>query len=115
MEMGIFNGSESLFYLLGALTLALVFGLIYMHKIYNFKWYATLLAALGIFQTVFTMAWWISSIQEGEPQAGNMGLLAFGALAMVRRRSRRIWSISRPAVSGRIPRLSARWAAVTTD
>ena len=76
--MGIFNGSESLFYLLGALTLALVFGLIYMHKIYNFKWYATLLAALGIFQTVFTMAWWISSIQEGEPQAGNMGLLAFG-------------------------------------
>jgi hypothetical protein len=81
--MGIFNGSESLFYLLGALTLALVFGLIYMHKIYNFKWYATLLAALGIFQTVFTMAWWISSIQEGEPQAGNMGLLAFGVPALL--------------------------------
>ena len=83
MEMGIFNGSEALFYLLGALTLALVFGLIYMHKIYNFKWYATLLAALGIFQTVFTMAWWISSIQEGEPQAGNMGLLAFGVPALL--------------------------------
>ena len=81
--MGIFNGSESLFYLLGALTLALVFGLIYMHKIYNFKWYATLLAALGIFQTVFTMAWWISSIQEGEPQAGNMGSLAFGVPALL--------------------------------
>jgi hypothetical protein len=81
--MGIFNGSESLFYILGALTLALVFGLIYMHKIYNFKWYATLLAALGIFQTIFTIAWWISSIQEGEPQAGNMGLLTFGVPALL--------------------------------
>ena len=81
--MGIFNGSESLFYLLGVFTLALVFGLFYMHKIFNFKWYATVLAALGIFQTVFTIAWWISSIQEGEPQAGNMGLLAFGLPALL--------------------------------
>ena len=81
--MGIFNGSESLFYLLGVFTLALVFGLFYIHKIFNFKWYATVLAALGIFQTVFTIAWWISSIQEGEPQAGNMGLLAFGLPALL--------------------------------
>ena len=76
--MGILNGNEILFYLLGVISTILVFVIIYMHRIYRFKWYATVLAALGIFMIVFTIGWWVSGIQEGEGQAGNMGLLVFG-------------------------------------
>lgn len=76
--MGIFTGNEILFYLLGVITMLLLFGLFYLYRIYQFKWYATVLAAFGIFMIIFTIAWWVSGIQEGEVQAGNMGLLVFG-------------------------------------
>ncbi len=76
--MGILTGNEILFYLLGLLSALLVFGIVYWHRVYSFKWYATVLATLGIFMIVFTIAWWVSGIQEGETQAGNMGLLIFG-------------------------------------
>ena len=76
--MGILTGNEILFYLLGVISALLIFGIVYLHRVYRFKWYATVLATLGIFMIVFTVAWWVSGIQEGEAQAGNMGLLVFG-------------------------------------
>ncbi len=76
--MGILTGNEILFYMLGVISMLLIFGIIYLNKFYHFKWYATALAALGIFMIVFTIGWWVSGIQEGEAQAGNMGLLVFG-------------------------------------
>ena len=76
--MGILTGNEILFYLLGVISTLLIFGIVYLHRVYRFKCYATVLATLGIFMIVFTVAWWVSGIQEGEAQAGNMGLLVFG-------------------------------------
>ena len=76
--MGILTGNEILFYLLGVISMLLIFGIVYLHRVYRFKWHATVLGALGIFMIVFTVAWWVSGIQEGETQAGNMGLLVFG-------------------------------------
>jgi hypothetical protein len=76
--MGILTGNEILFYLLGVISTLSVFGIVHLHRGSRLKWYATVLAALGMFLIVFTIAWWVSGIQEGEPQAGNMGLLLFG-------------------------------------
>lgn len=76
--MGIFTGSEILFFVLGLLTMFFGYGLIRLHNIYTFQWHTTLLAAMGISLALFTIAWWTSGIQEGEPQSANVGLLVFG-------------------------------------
>lgn len=81
--MGIFTGHEILFFLLGVLSTLLVFGCIYFYKRYVFSWYAMAIAALASFLVVFTIAWWISGIQEGEVQSGNLGLLVFGLPALL--------------------------------
>lgn len=81
--MGIFTGSEMLFFVLGVLATLFVWGLIRWHNVYNFNWYTTLLAATGIFFAVFTIAWWVSSIQEGEPQSANVGVLVFGLPVLI--------------------------------
>ena len=76
--MGIFTGSEMLFFFLGALTTLLVGGLLYLQRIYDVRWFANLMAGTGILLLVFTIAWSVSSVLEGEPQAANMGLMIFG-------------------------------------
>ena len=81
--MGIVTGHEGLFFLLGVLSTLLVFGLAHFHKRYIFSWYATLIAAFASFLIVFTIAWWVSGIQEGEVQSGNVGLLVFGVPALL--------------------------------
>lgn len=81
--VGILTGHEVLFFLLGVLSTLLVFGLVHFHKRYVFSWYAMAIAALASFLIVFTIAWWISGIQEGEVQSGNLGLLVFGLPALL--------------------------------
>ena len=81
--MGIFSGIEMLFFVLGVLSTLLVLGLIQLNKKYQFNWQIWLLSATGAFLIVFTIAWSVSSILEGEVQAANMGLLFFGLPALI--------------------------------
>jgi ABC-type transport system involved in cytochrome c biogenesis permease subunit len=81
--MGIFTGTEVLFYWLGIITTLLVLGLVWMQKKYNFKWYSNTLAGFGIFLLIFAIAWSVSSILEAEPQAANMGIVFFGLPALL--------------------------------
>ena len=92
-KMGIFTGTETLFFFAGALTTLLIVGLIYLQKKYTIKWYSNSLAGIGIFLIIFTLLWSVSSIQEGEPQAANMGLLVFGVPALL------IFGITRKLIS----------------
>jgi hypothetical protein len=76
--MGIFCGSEILFFTLGAITATSVFYLIYLTKKYTLGWKTYILAIFGIFLIVFCFAWTVSSLLEGEQQAASMGLLLIG-------------------------------------
>jgi hypothetical protein len=81
--MGVFSGIEILFFLLGALTILSINALLYYKKRYTFKWYSTALACCGIFLGLFTIAWAVSSIIEGEPRSAGMGLLIFGVSTLI--------------------------------
>ena len=81
--MGVFSGIEILFFLLGALTILSINALLYFKKRYAFKWYSTLLACCGILLGLFTIAWAVSSIIEGEPRSAGMGLLLFGVSTLI--------------------------------
>jgi membrane-bound acyltransferase YfiQ involved in biofilm formation len=81
--MGVFSGIEILFFLLGAFTILSINALLYFKKRYAFKWYSTLIAAGGIFLGLFTIAWAVSSIIEGEPRSAGMGILIFGVSTLI--------------------------------
>jgi len=81
--MGIFTGTEILFFILGALTVLLGGGLVYIKKQRNLNWQAMGLAGLGAFLVLFCIAWSVSSVLEGEPQAANMGVLVCGSPVLV--------------------------------
>ena len=82
-KMGIFTGIEILFFWLGAISALMIMGLVYLRKTYILKWHSMSLSILGIILTVFTIAWSVSSILEGEPQAANMGMLFFGLPVLI--------------------------------
>jgi hypothetical protein len=81
--MDIFTGIEVLFFALGALSMLLAGGVVYMKKRFSLPWHGTALAGLGAFLIVFCVAWSASSILEGEPQAANMGVMIFGLPILV--------------------------------
>ena len=81
--MGIFNGIEILFFILGAITVLLINGIIFLRKRYPFRWYSTVLAGVGAFLVIFTVAWSVSSILEGETRSAGMGILVFGVQALI--------------------------------
>ena len=81
--MGIFDGTETLFFGLGVLTTLLFGGLALLHRVYAIRWFADVMASTGILLLVFSLAWAVSSVLEGEPQAANMGLLVFGLPALL--------------------------------
>lgn len=81
--MGIFTGIEVLFFVLGIITTLLGFGLVQLNKKYQFQWHTWVLSIIGCFLIVFTIAWSVSSVLEGEIQAANMGLLVFGLPVLV--------------------------------
>ena len=81
--MGIFTGIEMLFFVLGVLATLLGFGLAWLNKKYKFQWHTWVLSITGSFLIIFTIAWSVSSVLEGEIQAANMGLLVFGLPVLV--------------------------------
>ena len=93
--MGIFNGIEILFSSLGVICTLFVLILIYMNKKYTFQWYSWVLSIFGASLLLFTNAWSVSSILEGEIQAANMGLLVFGLPALI------VFGITRKLVLGK--------------
>ncbi len=80
--MGIFTGIEILFYVMGALTVLLIWGLFGLMRKYSFSLPAIILAALGILGILFTLMWFFSSLIEGELQSANMGLTMFGIFSL---------------------------------
>jgi tryptophan-rich sensory protein len=49
-------------------------------KMSGSKW---ILSVISVIWGAFTIAWIVSSLGEGEPQAAGMGLLIFGAILIV--------------------------------
>jgi len=79
----IFSGIEILFFVLGALFTLLIVALIQYNKKYKFNWLAWTLYILASFFFLFTIAWSVSSVLEGEPRAGSMGLAFFGLISLI--------------------------------
>lgn len=79
----IFVGIEILFFILGALCTLLVVALVFYNKKYKFNWPTWVFYVLGAFFFVFTIAWSVSSVLEGEPRAASMGLVFFGILSLI--------------------------------
>ena len=75
--MGILTGTEALFFWLGVLAVLAVIGLARVLRGNDWRWYIRTLAVLGVVFILFGVAWYFSSISEGEPQAANMGVVFF--------------------------------------
>ncbi len=67
-----------LFLLIGIVAGVSIPILIHMAKNYSFKWHSWLIAISGLTLILFTIAWSVTSVLEGEPQAAGMGLIFFG-------------------------------------
>lgn len=81
--MGIFTGTEVLFFALGALSAVLAGGLFYARQRFCLDAKAMVLGGTGAFLLLFCIAWSVSSVLEGEAQAANLGLLVFGSPVLV--------------------------------
>lgn len=70
---------------LGALMTGLACGLYAWIKSRNLhvNWLSMLGIVFSFMLLFFTLAWFLSSLVEGEPQAAGMGLLIFGVLALI--------------------------------
>lgn len=81
--MGIFTGIEVLFFWLGVMSTLSVLGIFELQKRYVLKWHAYALTTVGAFLLIFTIAWFVSGVIEGETKAANMGLLCFGVPVLI--------------------------------
>ncbi len=81
--MGIFNGIEILFFILGALTTLAVLGIIKLNEKYKLDWKTWTTTGLGAFLCLFCIAWSVSSVLEGEPQAASVGMVVFGLPSLI--------------------------------
>ena len=70
---------------LGATTVFFIWGMAGWMKRNQIKlaWLSWLGVILTALLTLFTVAWFVSCIKEGEIQAAGMGLLIFGALSFI--------------------------------
>ena len=75
MFLGIFTGIEVLFFLLGVISTLSVGLLIWLKKKHSVNGKALTSLFLGLFTMIFAIAWSVSSVLEGEPQAGSMGMI----------------------------------------
>ena len=75
MFLGIFTDIEVLFFLLGVLSTLTVGSLVWLKKTYDADGKSLALVCAGLFTMIMAIAWSVSSILEGEPQAGSMGML----------------------------------------
>jgi hypothetical protein len=78
MLLTIFSGTELLFFMLGVVTTLCIIGIVKLYKMYQLDWKSWITLILGIFLAVFSAAWAISSVLEGEPRAASMGMVFFG-------------------------------------
>ena len=81
--LGIFTGIAILFFSLGFLTATSIVICYKLYEIYQMKWLSWTLLILGISVLMFGIAWSISSVLEGVPRSGSMGMLFFGGLGLV--------------------------------
>ncbi|CAM3451727.1 hypothetical protein [Parendozoicomonas haliclonae] len=75
MFLGIFTGIEVLFFILGVLTTLSIGGLFWLKKSHPVHWNSLSIIGSGLFIMIAAIAWCVSSVLEGEPQAGSMGLM----------------------------------------
>lgn len=81
--LGIFTGIEILFFSLGFLTATSIVICYKLYEIYKLKWLSWTLLISGIFTILFGIAWSVSSVLEGVPRSGSMGMLFFGGLGLI--------------------------------
>jgi uncharacterized membrane protein len=79
----IFSGIEVLFFMLGVITTIGIYTMIHYNNKMKFNWLSWLSLGFGLFLLVFTVAWSISSILEGEPRSSSMGMLVFGIPSLI--------------------------------
>jgi len=79
----LFSGIEILFYMLGVISTLIAVGIYVWNMKSRFNWTAWILLILGSFLMVFSIAWSVSSVLEGEPRAASMGLVVFGIPGLI--------------------------------
>jgi hypothetical protein len=70
-------------YLLGALSCAIVYGLYELSQQQRLKWLDWTALILGTVLILFAIAWSVGAVLEGVPRAGSMGMLLFGLPGIV--------------------------------
>ncbi|CAM3800978.1 hypothetical protein [Parendozoicomonas haliclonae] len=75
MFLGIFTGIEVLFFLLGVMTTLALGSLIWLKLSHGIKPGQLALFGIGLLVIIAGIAWSVSSVLEGEPQAGSMGMM----------------------------------------
>ena len=65
-------------YILGVLTVGLVYFLYEYSKKQKLDWLAWAGLSLGITTILFSIAWSVGAVLEGVPRAASMGMLMFG-------------------------------------
>lgn len=79
----IFTGIEILFFVLGVITTLGIASVVYYNKKFRFNIGAWASIVTGLFLLIFSIAWSISSILEGEPRASSMGIIVFGIPSII--------------------------------
>ncbi len=72
-----------LFLIVGILGGVSLIALVILSREYTFKWYTWAMAVSGLSLVLFTIAWSVTSVLEGESQAAGMGLVFFGMPGIV--------------------------------
>ncbi len=65
-------------YLLGALSCAMSYGLYELSQKQRLKWFDWTGLISGAVLILFAIAWSVGAVLEGVPRAGSMGMLLFG-------------------------------------
>ena len=65
-------------YILGALTCAIFYGLYELSKKQRLSWIHWSSLIFGAVLVLFSIAWSVGAVLEGVPRAGSMGMLLFG-------------------------------------
>lgn len=79
----IFTGIEILFFLLGVITTLGIATVVFYNRKFKFNIGAWASIGMGVFLFIFSIAWSVSSILEGEPRASSMGMLVFGIPSII--------------------------------
>lgn len=70
-------------FLLGLLSAGIVYFLYGFSKKQSLDWMSWAGLIMGIFSILFSIAWAVGSVLEGEPRAASMGLLMFGLSGII--------------------------------